>query len=117
LQIKKTILIIVLGLLLSANANSESKAIKLVCNDTKDPSLPLSIEIHNYGSVRLAQIGDYLVDLQVSEVMYTLTLKDDKVDIFGTILRNDGTFKLNLKIGAGEPFNYRGFCKKNKPLF
>jgi hypothetical protein len=109
--------ILVLTLLLSGNADAESKGIKLVCNDTKDPSLPLSVEIHNYGSVRLAQIGDFLVDLEVSDVMYTLILKDDKVDIFGTILRNDGTFKLSLKIGVGEPFLYRGFCKKNKPLF
>jgi hypothetical protein len=109
--------IMVLGLLLSGNASAEGKGIKLVCNDTKDPSLPLSVEIHNYGSVRLAQVGDLLVDLKVSDVMYTLILKDEKVDIFGTILRNDGTFKMDLKIGAGDPLLYRGFCKKNKPLF
>ena len=113
----KFIFIIILTFLFNSIANSESKGIKLVCNDTKDPSLPLSVEIHNYGSVRLAQVGDLLVDLKVSDVMYTLILKDEKVDIFGTILRNDGTFKMDLKIGSGDPLLYRGFCKKNKPLF
>jgi len=120
IYMKKLLGIIVLGLLLSGNANSESKAIKLVCIDPNDKSFPLYIEIHNYGSTRFAALGDILLNLEVSDVMYTLTKNDDKVNIFGMIFRNDGTFKLDLAIGSGEPHPFRGSCKKgekNKPLF
>ena len=114
---KKLLSIIIIGLLLSGNGYAKGEPIKLVCNHTEDPSLPLSIVIHNYDGVRLAKIGNMLVDLKVSDVMYTLSQKDESVDIFGTILRNDGRFKLDLKIGVADTMLYRGFCKKNEPLF
>ena len=117
---KKLLAIIVLGLLFSGNANSENKAIKLVCIDPNDTSFPLYIEIHNYGSKRYATLGDMLLNLEVSDAVYTLTKNDDKVNIFGMIFRTDGTFKLNLAIGSDEPHPFRGSCKKGekyKPLF
>ena len=117
---KKLLGIVVLGLLMSGNANSENKAVKLVCIDPSDTSFPLYIEIHNYGSTRFATLGDMVLNLEVSDATYILKKNDDKVDIFGMIFRHDGTFKLNLAIGSAEPYPFRGSCKKgekNKPLF
>ena len=117
---KKFLFIVVFCLSLIENANSENKAVKLVCIDPNDTSFPLYIEIHNYGSIKFAALGDMIVDLEVSNVMYTLTKNDDNVDIFGIIFRQDGTFKLTLRIGSVEPHTFSGSCKKGeikKPLF
>ena len=103
--------------MINTSAFSENKVIKLVCNDTTDPSLPLSIEIHNYDGIQLGRIGKTIVDLTVNDVMYTLEKKDDVSDIFGTIQRNDGRFSLDMKIGKGTSWKYRGFCKINNPKF
>ena len=96
---KKLLVIVILGLLLSGKANSENKVVKLVCIDPSDTSFPLYIEIHNFGLTRFATLGDMVLDLEVSDAMYILKKNDDKVDIFGMIFRHDGTFKLDLEIG------------------
>jgi len=117
---KKLLGIVVLGLLMSGNGYAENKVVKLVCIDPNETSFPLFIEIHNFGSIKFAALGDMIVDLEVSNVMYTLTKNDDNVDIFGMIFRQDGTFKLTLRIGSVEPHTFSGSCKKgekNKPLF
>ena len=117
---KKLLVIVILGLLLSGKANSENKVVKLVCIDPSDTSFPLYIEIHNFGLTRFATLGDMVLYLEVSDAMYILKKNDDKVDIFGMIFRHDGTFKLDFAIGSAEPYPFRGSCKKgkkNKPLF
>ena len=91
----------------------EKDVIRLVCNDTKDPSLPLSIYIHN----KLGMVGSTLVKLEKTDVMYILTKKDETVDLYGIIQRNDGRFSMSIKVGKGEAMEWRGYCKKNEPLF
>lgn len=90
----------------------EKDVIRLVCNDTNDPSLPLSINIHN----KLGMVGATLVKLEKTDVMYILSKKDETVDLYGIIQRNDGRFSMSIKM-AGETMEWNGFCKKNEPLF
>jgi hypothetical protein len=91
----------------------EKDVIKLVCNDTKDPSLPLSIYIYN----NLGMVGSMLIKLEKTDVMYILSKKDETVELDGIIQRNDGRFSMSIKIGKGEAMEWRGFCKKNEPKF
>ena len=92
---------------------NSKNVIKLVCNDTLDPSLPLAIYINN----KLGMIGSTLVKVERTAVLYRLTKKDEMVDIDGIIQRNDGRFNMSIKIGVGEPMEWKGFCKKNEPKF
>ena len=115
---KKILILLFLSLLFQIKALSDDNAIsiKLVCNDTVDPSLPLSVEIYNSDKVKLAKVGNFIGTLSVSSVMYTITVEDEGVYIFATIQRNDGRFNADVKIGE-TTIDYDGFCKKNEPLF
>lgn len=97
--------------------SDENVSIKLVCNDTADPSLPLSVEIYNSDTVKLAKVGNFIGTLSVSSVMYTIKVEDEGIYIFATIQRNDGRFNAEVKIGNRDTIDYNGFCKKNEPLF
>ena len=92
---------------------NSKNVIKLVCNDTLDPSLPLAIYINN----KLGMIGSTIVKVEKTAVLYRLTKKDEMVDIDGIIQRNDGRFNMSIKIGVGEPMKWNGFCEKNEPKF
>jgi hypothetical protein len=106
--------ILVLGLLLSGNAYANT--VKLVCNDSVDTSLPLSITIFNGDAIKFGMIGDTRTDLTVSDVMYSLEHYKEGIEMWATIQRNDGRFNADLKFGSSR-FKYDGFCKKNVPKF
>ena len=116
---KKLLILLFLPLLFQMKAFSDDDtiSINLVCNDTADPSLPLSVEIYNSDTVKLAKVGNFIGTLSVSSVMYTITVEDKGVNIFATIQRNDGRFNADVKIGNRDTIDYDGFCKKNEPLF
>ena len=113
---KKILGIIILGLLLSGNTYANT--VKLVCNDSVDTSLPLSITIFNGDALKFGMIGDTTTDLTVSDVMYSLTYYKEDVELWATIQRNDGRFNAFLKFSSTHtPYKYDGFCKKNEPKF
>ena len=116
---KKLLGIMVLTLLLSGNASADTdkdlkiKTLSLVCNDSVDASVPLSIYIFKDTVFEpRAIIGDEVYDLKISDVMYTIL----GPQMWATIQRNDGRFHADWKIGSLR-FKYDGFCKKNEPKF
>lgn len=113
---KKLLFITLISFLASVNANADAKVFKLVCNDSIDTSLPLSITIFNGDALKFGMIGDTTTDLTVSDVMYSLEYYKEGIELWATIQRNDGRFNADLKFGS-ERFKYDGFCKKNEPKF
>jgi hypothetical protein len=115
---KKLLFITLISFLSSVNVNANEKGFKLVCNDSIDTSLPLSITIFNGDTLKFGKIGDTTTDLTVSDVMYSLTYYKEEVELWATIQRNDGRFNAFLKFSSTHtPYKYDGFCKKNEPKF
>ena len=113
---KKIFIVLLFSFLASVNAYA--KSIKLVCNDSIDTSLPLSITIFNGDVLKFGMIGDQTTNLTVSDVMYSLEYYKEGVEMWATIQRNDGRFNAFLKFSSTHtPFKYDGFCKKNEPKF
>jgi hypothetical protein len=113
---KNILLVLLFSFLLSGKVNANEKGFKLVCNDSIDTSLPLSITIFNGDALKFGMIGDTTTDLTVSDVMYSLSYYKEGVEMWATIQRNDGRFNADLKLGS-QRFKYDGFCKKNEPKF
>ena len=111
---KKLLAIIFLTVFWNGNVNA--KAFKLVCTDSIDTTVPLSIQIMT-GDINMGSIGSLITELKVSEAQYILTHEEAGNSWWVGINRIDGAFNATLKFSDGETIRWKGYCKKNVPKF
>ena len=128
-MIKKLLMIIVLGLLLSGNAYAENMTIKCY-DDKRDAQLILNFDeggdwilfngrTKDVAGSKETVLGDQVIAIEINkdEINYTSIISSKKTFMSIIINRFDGSMYQYGKLDGGERYDYNYMCEKSDRKF